>query len=72
LDSQPQTGIEVRVSPTLAGSYRNLPNKNVEVNLKLLVNRDQVILEAKKQIRQELRERLKGLQDKVDRLLPLQ
>lgn len=52
--------------------YRNLPNKNVEVNLKLLVNRDQVILEAKKQIRQELRERLKGLQDKVDRLLPLQ
>ncbi|MCX7605824.1 MAG: hypothetical protein N2170_00990 [Bacteroidia bacterium] len=52
--------------------YRNLPNKNVEVNLKLLVNREQVLQEAKKQVRQELRERLKGLQEKVDRLLPLQ
>ncbi|GIV23618.1 MAG: hypothetical protein KatS3mg025_1277 [Bacteroidia bacterium] len=52
--------------------YRNLPNKNVEVNIKLLVNRDQVLLEAKKQIRQELKERLKGLQEKVDKLLPLQ
>ncbi|MEN3041275.1 MAG: hypothetical protein ABDH66_07040 [Bacteroidia bacterium] len=52
--------------------YRNLPNKNVEVNVKLLVNREQVLLQAKKQIREELRERLKGLQDKVDKLLPLQ
>ncbi len=52
--------------------YRNLPNKNVEVNVKLLVNRDQVVQEAKKRVREELRERLKGLQDKVDKLLPLQ
>ncbi|GIV24462.1 MAG: hypothetical protein KatS3mg026_0154 [Bacteroidia bacterium] len=52
--------------------YRNLPNKNVEVNVKLLVNRDQVLLQAKKQVRDELRERLKGLQHKVDKLLPLQ
>ncbi|MCS7188784.1 MAG: hypothetical protein RMJ66_02545 [Bacteroidia bacterium] len=52
--------------------YKVLPNKNVEVNLKILVNREQVILEAKKQIRQELKERLKGLQEKVDKLLPLQ
>ncbi len=52
--------------------YRNLPNKNVEVNVKLLVNRDQVLLQAKKQVRDELKERLKGLQHKVDKLLPLQ
>lgn len=52
--------------------YRNLPNKNVEVNVKLLVNRDQVLLQAKKQVRDELKERLKGLQNKVDKLLPLQ
>jgi hypothetical protein len=52
--------------------YRNLPSKNVEVNVKLLVNRDQVVQEAKKRVREELRERLKGLQDKVDKLLPLQ
>jgi hypothetical protein len=52
--------------------YRNLSNKNVEVNVKLLVSRDQVMNEAKKRVREELRERLKGLQDKVDKLLPLQ
>lgn len=52
--------------------YRNLPNKNVEVNVKILVNREQVLLQAKKQIREELKERLKGLQEKVDKLLPLQ
>lgn len=52
--------------------YRNLPNKNVEVNLKILVDRDQVTLQAKKAIREELKERLKGLQEKVDKLLPLQ
>jgi hypothetical protein len=28
--------------------------------------------EAKKRVREELRERLKGLQEKVDKLLPLQ
>ena len=52
--------------------YRNLPNKNVEVNLKILVDREQVTLQAKKAIREELKERLKGLQEKVDKLLPLQ
>ncbi|MCS7162622.1 MAG: hypothetical protein NZ958_04760 [Bacteroidia bacterium] len=52
--------------------YRNLPNKNVEVNVKVLASRNQVLQQAKKQIREELRERLKNLQDKVDRLLPLQ
>ncbi len=52
--------------------YRNLPNKNVEVNVKLLVNREQVLQQAKKQVREELRQRLQGLQDKVDKLLPLQ
>ncbi len=52
--------------------YRNLPNKNVEVNLKILVDREQVTLQAKKALREELKERLKGLQEKVDKLLPLQ
>ena len=52
--------------------YRNLPNQHVEVNVKILVSRDQVMQEAKKRIREELRERLKGLQEKVDKLLPLQ
>jgi hypothetical protein len=52
--------------------YRNLPNQHVEVNLKILVSRDQVMQEAKKRVREELRERLKGLQEKVDKLLPLQ
>ncbi|MCS7297283.1 MAG: hypothetical protein RMK19_05720 [Bacteroidia bacterium] len=52
--------------------YRVLPNKNVEVNVKLLMARDQVVQQAKKQMREELKERLKGLQDKVDKLLPLQ
>lgn len=52
--------------------YRNLPNKNVEVNVKLLVSREQVLQEAKKQVREELRQRLQGLQEKVDKLLPLQ
>lgn len=52
--------------------YRNLPNKNVEVNVKLLVSREQVLQQAKKQVREELRQRLKGLQEKVDKLLPLQ
>ncbi|MCX8112300.1 MAG: hypothetical protein N3E49_03775 [Bacteroidia bacterium] len=52
--------------------YRNLANKNVEVNVKLLVSRNEVIQQAKKQVREELRQRLKGLQDKVDKLLPLQ
>lgn len=52
--------------------YRNLPNRSVEVNVKLIVNRDQVTQEAKKRIREELKERLKGLQEKVDKLLPLQ
>ncbi|MCS7154044.1 MAG: hypothetical protein NZ989_08905 [Bacteroidia bacterium] len=52
--------------------YRNLPNKNVEVNVKLLVSREEVLRQAKKQVREELRQRLKGLQEKVDKLLPLQ
>ncbi|MCX7764548.1 MAG: hypothetical protein N2253_06630 [Bacteroidia bacterium] len=52
--------------------YRNLPNKNVEVNVKLLVSREEVLQQAKKQVREELRQRLKGLQEKVDKLLPLQ
>jgi len=52
--------------------YRNLPNQHVEVNVKILVSRDQVMQEAKKRVREELRERLKGLQEKVDKLLPLQ
>lgn len=52
--------------------YRNLPNKNVEVNVKLLVSREQALEAAKKQVRQELKERLRGLQEKVDKLLPLQ
>lgn len=52
--------------------YRNLPNKNVEVNVKLLVSREQALEAAKKQVRQELKERLQGLQEKVDKLLPLQ
>ncbi|MEN2992605.1 MAG: hypothetical protein ABDH91_03525 [Bacteroidia bacterium] len=59
------------VEPALK-MYRNLPNKNVEVNIKLLASRNQVLQQAKKQIREELRERLKNLQEKVDRLLPLQ
>jgi hypothetical protein len=52
--------------------YRNLPNQHVEVNVKILVSRDQVMQEVKKRVREELRERLKGLQEKVDKLLPLQ
>ncbi|MCS6790081.1 MAG: hypothetical protein NZ580_03785 [Bacteroidia bacterium] len=52
--------------------YRNLPNRSVEVNVKLIVSREQVTQDAKKRIREELKERLKGLQEKVDKLLPLQ
>ncbi|MGQ9863281.1 MAG: hypothetical protein ACUVRD_02185 [Bacteroidia bacterium] len=52
--------------------FRNLPNKNVEVNLKLLHNRRDALEVAKKAIREELEKDLQNIQHKLDKLLPIQ
>lgn len=59
------------VEPTFK-IFRNLPNKNVEVNLKLLHNRRDAIEVAKKAIREELEKDLQNIQHKLDKLLPIQ
>jgi limonene-1,2-epoxide hydrolase len=51
--------------------YRNLPNKNVEVNIKLLYNRRQSVETAKKAIKQEMEKDLEKIQHKLDKLLGL-
>lgn len=51
--------------------YRNLPNKNVEVNVKILYNRKQAIETAKKAIKQEMEKDLDKIQQKLDKLLGL-
>ncbi len=60
-----------RVDPVFK-IYRNLPNKHVEVNVKILYPRRQAIETAKKAIKEKMEQDLEKIQDKLDKLLGLE